>query len=123
MPPPCKTSNREKIAKGLKALLDFPFYIYKIYSRLGLLETKIADLKNSLNKVNNNVESLQYSAGIKTSITDISSYKQTLESIIDNADFFDTFRKVPIIKDTYEHDFPIKEKKYFFDMFFSAGEY
>ena len=77
---------------------------------------------SALQIIKRDLTSLLYKNKIKTSITDTSSYKQALESIIDNADFFDTFRKVPIIKDTYEHEFPENQKKYFFDMFYSNSK-
>ena len=96
--------------------MGFPFYTYRIYSRLVSLEAK---LENYLNEVNCDVKSIQYHAGIKTSVTDSIPYEQTLKSILNNDHLFDTFRIEPIVKSTYEHEFLIGQKKSFFDLFCS----
>lgn len=120
VPPSAKpqTGNKKlsisRIFKGLKAILGFPFYTYRIYSRLVSLEAK---LENYLNEVNCDVKSIQYHAGIKTSVTDSIPYEQTLKSILNNDHLFDTFRIEPIVKSTYEHEFLIGQKKSFFDLF------
>lgn len=124
--------------KGLKAVIGFPVYIYKIYSRLASLEAKIVNLEdiveakitsledssnqinmnieklgNNLDEMNCNVESLQYHAGIKTSITDNIPYEQTLKSILNSDYLFDTFREDSILKGIYEHEFSISQKNIF----------
>lgn len=100
MPPLKIPTLKQKVVKAFKAVLGIPFYTYKIYSRLVSLEAK---LENYLNEVNCDVKSIQYHAGIKTSVTDSIPYEQTLKSILNSDYSFDTFRIEPIVKSTTEY--------------------